>query len=396
MYQRKSLLGGNREGKDSVSNLAQVSYLIVVFPCPEPGEVHQQRQHQARDGGDRDGRDKKKKLKLSLKCQIKVCSWDRHEAPFCVNEDAYNNRRRSRRRLSTKKDSDDLSQSHVQGTTSQQCHQDKPVCKPPLLDAASPNTNPEVDGRGSSKVSGTDCTSRQAYRLSTLWTDVYQPLRSSEVMGNGSSVHRLHLWMQAWKKKIEKSCDSEVEGAKIADVHRGPKFGDVAAPKKRRHDDVGDCCEWESEEEDFISAARMKRRKRALPRLPDSSDSEYEGHRERGGGGGGDSGEEGEGDELVPVMVVCGREGSGKTSSVYACANELGYNVSLSRVYCKEIQCLSFPLSLPPSLPPSLPSLPPLPPPSLPPSFLPSHYPLHHPHHPSLPPSPHVYLRSLK
>lgn len=47
-----------------------------------------------------------------------------------------------------------------------------------------------------------------------LWTELYRPLHSTEVMANASSVSKLRSWLQEWKIKREKTLRKELQQQK--------------------------------------------------------------------------------------------------------------------------------------------------------------------------------------
>ncbi|XP_070827795.1 ATPase family AAA domain-containing protein 5b isoform X2 [Chaetodon trifascialis] len=104
-----------------------------------------------------------------------------------------------------------------------------------------------------------------------LWTDKYSPQHSSEVMGNCGSVNKLQSWLKKWKRRAD--CD---ERRKM---------------EERKREDSGsgswDCGDFQ-----------------------------------------GEAGPEDDGGEpLCNTMLITGPPGVGKTASVYACSQELGFKV---------------------------------------------------------------------
>ncbi|XP_069050757.1 ATPase family AAA domain-containing protein 5 [Lepisosteus oculatus] len=100
-----------------------------------------------------------------------------------------------------------------------------------------------------------------------LWTEKYQPQHSSEVIGNSVAVKKLHSWLKEWKLR--------------ADCEEKKKLRE-----KRQEDDSADA--WDCG--DF-------------------------------------RGEDGEEDLLCNTVLITGPPGVGKTATVYACAQELGFKV---------------------------------------------------------------------
>ena len=47
-----------------------------------------------------------------------------------------------------------------------------------------------------------------------LWTDLYRPVHSTEVMANASAVSKLRSWLEEWKIKREKTLRKELQQQK--------------------------------------------------------------------------------------------------------------------------------------------------------------------------------------
>lgn len=100
----------------------------------------------------------------------------------------------------------------------------------------------------------------------SLWTEKYKPAASCDILGNFRSVNSLKKWLESWKEYNELSASK------------------VTKRSRKNSDSSSDFCTSDSESKDSI-------------RVPSN------------------------------MMVVTGPPGSGKTSCVYAIANELGINV---------------------------------------------------------------------
>nr|XP_020452641.1 ATPase family AAA domain-containing protein 5-like isoform X2 [Monopterus albus] len=104
-----------------------------------------------------------------------------------------------------------------------------------------------------------------------LWTDKYSPQQSSEVIGNPVSVNKLHSWLKKWKLKSDCYERRKVEERKSEENSNG----------------LWDCGDFQGEAgaEDDIE------------------------------------------EPLCNAMLITGPPGVGKTASVYACAQELGFKI---------------------------------------------------------------------
>uniref|UniRef100_A0A3Q1F5P5 ATPase family AAA domain containing 5b n=1 Tax=Acanthochromis polyacanthus TaxID=80966 RepID=A0A3Q1F5P5_9TELE len=98
-----------------------------------------------------------------------------------------------------------------------------------------------------------------------LWTDKYSPQDSSEVIGNSASVKRLNSWLKKWKLRADRDESRKVE------------------ERRREENNSWDCGDFQ--------------------------------------------GEAGSEEPLCNTMLITGPSGVGKTASVYACAQELGFKV---------------------------------------------------------------------
>ena len=243
---------------------------------------------------------------MSLKCSIRICNPANGEVrnrnninkKIRVDVAAYENAARlapprKSQRLSKKKEaSKDISE------------QSQPLGETSSFDQASASScKPGVFG-------------------SELWTEIYRPQKASEVIGNSVQVKQLSDWLREWKAR----CTSQRESASVSNViesRRGnssKKCGEGASRvicSREGSSTRSSIPLWVSEEDgDFVSLAHLRRRHCVRgPRFPDSSDTDEESS----------GGEEG----VCPVTLLCGDHGSGKTAAVYACAQELGYKVSV-------------------------------------------------------------------
>lgn len=136
----------------------------------------------------------------------------------------------------------------------------------------------------------------ELHSSSDLWSERYQPVKASEVLGNTAQVQELYQWMTRWKDRATaQRRDSLVAGGNMTST--GPPCSKPAAG--RVHSDS---------DEDFVVPPS---RRSHTSRRATSSDSEQENMAEG----------------LCPVALLCGPHGSGKTAAVLACAQELGFKV---------------------------------------------------------------------
>ncbi|XP_078347147.1 uncharacterized protein LOC144632387 isoform X2 [Oculina patagonica] len=142
-------------------------------------------------------------------------------------------------------------------------------------------------------TSNTENSSVEGFVNDTLWTDLYRPLRSTEVMANASAVSKLRSWLEEWKIKREKTLRKELQQQKrLLAIQKGKSTASSSQGS-------GHTLEWWDDDSD--SDFQMS------DNASDDSDTE--------GGG------------LSTAMFISGPTGVGKTAMVYACAEELGYKV---------------------------------------------------------------------
>lgn len=174
------------------------------------------------------------------------------------------------------------------------------------------STRPEVAGEVADHHE-----ERKGKSVTDLWSEVYRPQRRDEMIGNKMKVQQLHDWLQRWGKKKSSRQNLSDEVSKHDKRKWRRKLSDVGSRGSRENSPLP---EWvhRDEDDDFVSVAHLRRKKRVVLGF-DSSESEEEEER------GECEGEEGE--EVASVMLLCGPVGSGKTAAVYACAAELGFKV---------------------------------------------------------------------
>ncbi|XP_061830252.1 ATPase family AAA domain-containing protein 5 isoform X1 [Nerophis lumbriciformis] len=109
--------------------------------------------------------------------------------------------------------------------------------------------------------------STEGAKEDVLWTEKYQPQHSSDIIGNASSVQRLHSWLKEWKLRADREERNKQK-------------------EKKREEDSNDC-DWDCGDDDPLLAE----------------------------------------DSLCNTVLITGPTGIGKTATVYACAHELGFKV---------------------------------------------------------------------
>ncbi|GLD66307.1 ATPase family AAA domain-containing protein 5-like protein [Lates japonicus] len=138
----------------------------------------------------------------------------------------------------------------------------------------------DTETEGQSPVTH-DVLHRESSFEDVLWTDKYSPQCSSEVIGNSVSVNKLHSWLKKWKLRAGSNERRKMEERKNED----------------NSNDSWDCGDFQGE-------------------------AGAEDDRE---------------DPLCNTMLITGPPGVGKTTSVYACAQELGFKVF--EVNCSSQRC---------------------------------------------------------
>uniref|UniRef100_A0A3Q2XJ85 ATPase family AAA domain containing 5a n=1 Tax=Hippocampus comes TaxID=109280 RepID=A0A3Q2XJ85_HIPCM len=100
-----------------------------------------------------------------------------------------------------------------------------------------------------------------------LWTEKYQPQHSGDIIGNTASVQMLHSWLKEWKLRADRDERNK--------------------QKEKKQEEGSNDSDWDCRDEDSLSAE----------------------------------------DSLCNTVLIIGPTGIGKTASVYACAQELGFKV---------------------------------------------------------------------
>ncbi|KAL3875830.1 hypothetical protein ACJMK2_033742 [Sinanodonta woodiana] len=186
-----------------------------------------------------------------------------------------------------------LPEAHVGSSLKRQCSSE---CYNADEMAASKMTRKRRTRHSSSKdkkIESQDVGNREAPKeedkdkLATVtlpWTEKYQPSKSFDILGNSNNLKRLKSWLTEWKQRV----DRETRKAKklLLKQSKGKKTSEQTAEAEK--DDL-----W-GDDSDFNL---------------DSEDSD------------------GEDNSLCNTMLITGPHGIGKTASVYALAQELGFKV---------------------------------------------------------------------
>ncbi|XP_028395212.1 ATPase family AAA domain-containing protein 5-like [Dendronephthya gigantea] len=121
-----------------------------------------------------------------------------------------------------------------------------------------------------------------------LWSECFKPRNSTEILGNTNAGGKLRNWLFEWKTLREK----RLEALKR---HKEKKHQKLAAKKGKK--ETSSWWQDDDDDSDFYSS-------------DDNEDENFDDE-----------------DILCNTMLLSGPVGSGKTSSIYACAEELGFKV---------------------------------------------------------------------
>ena len=150
----------------------------------------------------------------------------------------------------------------------------------------------------------------QDHMHSDLWSSVYRPRNSGEVLGNGKQCAELCTWLKRWRNDDNSEPASFITG----------REREMAQRKHRKGPKVSEW--WEKDcDEDFVPPEKvnLSKGRSGLCQRYLSGDGED-----------GVGEEEEEDGEETSVMLLCGPHGAGKTAAVYASAEELGFRVTSS------------------------------------------------------------------
>ena len=165
-------------------------------------------------------------------------------------------------------------------------------------------------------------TTLQAANLPLMdqWTDCLSPRKASDVLGNLHATAAMVTWLKEWKEKMRSQTQSE----KTEQLSSQPSssLSRKTCPKQHK---IG---VLDTSDSDFESPIRVRQipPQRDRRRLADSDDDWLC-----------DDSDVEEDDSQAKVMLVTGPIGSGKTAAVYACAKELGFNVSVNICICVRV-----------------------------------------------------------
>ena len=160
-----------------------------------------------------------------------------------------------------------------------------------------------------------------------LWSDVYRPTSSTDVIGNRTGVQRLRNWLLQWKNKCSSNSQnsSDQKSRPVGNESGGRKQVKLNVSQenlKKVFPPTPESVAMEADPNFSLRVHRHHRKGMSLNARSSDCEGEGEGEGEVGDWKGGD-GEEG----VCSVLLLCGPEGCGKTAAVYACASELGFKV---------------------------------------------------------------------
>ncbi|GAA5899251.1 uncharacterized protein JCM6883_005158 [Sporobolomyces salmoneus] len=163
-------------------------------------------------------------------------------------------------------------------------------------------------------------TNRKSTTQSELWTNKYGPKKAEEVLGDvsGSSALLLKEWLT--ELKVAGGIEDENSKKRRRPVNRGI---DKKKKKKRRRDDLDDFLASSSGEEDEAMPFNTS----MFENDEDLDEDDLATFRQGGGGGGSIGSSSSTFHRLTNLILLVGPNGSGKTSSVQAVAQELGYEI---------------------------------------------------------------------
>lgn len=144
---------------------------------------------------------------------------------------------------------------------------------------------------------------------SDLWSSVYHPRNSGEMIENGSQCSELCTWLKRWKN--------------VDHSERAPPVAAKERQAQRKHCKGPKVNEWWKKDcdDDFVPPEKV------------SLSKGRSGLCQRYLSGDGEEGlkgwEEDEGEDEVSVMLLCGPHGAGKTAAVYASAQQMGFRVRI-------------------------------------------------------------------
>eukprot|EP00117_Sycon_ciliatum_P011601 scpid46863/ scgid2229/ ATPase family AAA domain-containing protein 5; Chromosome fragility-associated gene 1 protein len=155
---------------------------------------------------------------------------------------------------------------------------------------------------------------QETYR--PTWSQRIAPQSAVEVVGNDTSVKQLLSWLKAWRKrrKLVKDAPSPVAAPKRRQKSRQKKK--KRRKKSNRIDSSSSSSsddDWFDADPDFMPTVRNKARQRKRCHSEDEEDWLDE--------------DEDAQQQLCSTVLLTGPHGCGKTAAVFACAQELGYEV---------------------------------------------------------------------
>jgi hypothetical protein len=169
-------------------------------------------------------------------------------------------------------------------------------------------TAPRLGGERRGEGRGEDSSLFFGSQHDQLWTVKYKPMMSGEVCGNVLSTKKVKHWLERWRQQYESETSEERRGEEQLADEESSDADDLVLPAHRRRSKKQVQNEYSDSDEGGAPIVKRRRRRPSLSSPESNEDTQEEA-------------------SLVNCMLVVGPTGSGKTASVFACANECGYTV---------------------------------------------------------------------